>query len=158
MIIREYSSTDLPQLLLIWNEIVREGNYFPQDEEMNLEQAARFFAGQTEVFLATEDALLGFYILHPNDIGRKAHIANASYGVAKSARGKGIGRRLVEHSLEQTKKHGFVALQFNAVVSSNTNAISLYEDLGFRHIGTTPKGFRQKDASLADALIYYHEV
>jgi ribosomal protein S18 acetylase RimI-like enzyme len=33
-------------------------------------------------------------------------------------------------------------MQFNAVVESNTRAVTLYESLGFRVIGTIPEGFR----------------
>ena len=94
------------------------------------------------------DASWVFYILHPNNAGHCAHIANASYGVSSEARGTGMGERLVRHSLEMCRKHGFVGLQFNAVVSSNTAAIRLYEKLGFERIGTTKNGYRFKDGPL----------
>ena len=53
-------------------------------------------------------------------------IANASYAVSSSFRGKGIGRKLVEHSLETAAALGFRILQFNAVVATNTAARKLY--------------------------------
>ena len=101
--------------------------------------------------------MVGLYILHPNNIGRCAHISNASYAVDRATRGSGIGRKLVLHSLSQAAKSGFTGLQFNAVVCTNQAAIHLYEQLGFVRIGTIPGGYRYRDGSLKDIYIYYHD-
>ena len=98
--------------------------------------------------------MLGLYILHPNNVGRCGHIANASYGVSPGARGLGAGEKLVRHSLEMCPACGFVGLQFNAVVCTNTAAIRLYERLGFEHIGTTKNGYRLRDGSYADLFLF----
>ena len=63
--------------------------------------------------------VVGLYILHPNNVGRCGHIANASYGVSRDCRGRGVGRALVEDSLAACGALGFRLLQFNAVVASN---------------------------------------
>ena len=65
-----------------------------------------------------------------------------------------MGERLVRHSLEMCRKHGFVGLQFNAVVSSNTAAIRLYEKLGFVRIGTAKNGYRFKDGHYEDLFLF----
>ena len=75
--------------------------------------------------------MVGFYILHPTNVGRCAHIANASYGVDEKLRGKGIGELLVKDCLACARRCGFKELQFNAVVSINIAACKLYEKLGF---------------------------
>ena len=102
--------------------------------------------------------ICGLYILHPNNIGRCGHIANASYAVGSAARGKGAGCLLVEDSLAQGKAHGFRVLQFNAVVATNAGARHLYEKLGFVQLGTIPGGFRMPDGTYADICPYYHEL
>ena len=102
--------------------------------------------------------MLGLYILHPNNVGRCGHIANASYAVSSEARGKGIGRALVEDSLAQGRAAGFRVLQFNAVVATNVGARHLYEKLGFTQLGTIPDGFRMPDGTYADICPYYHEL
>jgi len=51
--------------------------------------------------------------------------------VKKEFRGKGIGEKLVVHSMDKAKELGFKILQFNAVVKSNKRALRLYEKLGF---------------------------
>ena len=100
----------------------------------------------------------GLYILHPNNIGRCGHIANASYAVSRNFRGLHIGEKLVLDCLEQAKNHGFQVMQFNAVVASNVRARHLYERLGFVQLGTIPKGFRMKDGRYEDICPYYYEL
>ena len=101
---------------------------------------------------------MGLYILHPNNIGRCGHIANASYAVATDYRGEHIGEKLVTDCLTQAKQHGFGILQFNAVVENNLHARHLYERLGFVEIGVVPKGFRMKDGTYQNICLYYYEL
>ena len=68
-----------------------------------------------------------------------AHVATASYMVAADARGRGVGRALVVDSLDWARESGYAAMQFNAVVATNTGAVKLYESLGFTVVGTVPR-------------------
>lgn len=154
--IRPYREEDLPGMIKVWNEVVEGGEAFPQIEPLTLDAAREFFAEQALTTVAAIDSkLFGLYILHPNNVGRCAHIANASYAVASSARGVGLGRALVEDSLEQAAKKGFLGLQFNAVVASNEGAIHLYEDMGFTRVGTIPGGFVNFMGSYEDMHIFF---
>ena len=159
MEIRSYRQDDIAEMVGIWNEVVRDGIAFPQEEELDLTSGSAFFASQTYCGVAEEDGrVIGLYILHPNNVGRCGHIANASYAVGSAARGKGVGRMLVEDSLAQGKAHGFRVLQFNAVVAINAGARHLYEKLGFVQLGTIPGGFRMPDGTYTDICPYYHEL
>ena len=147
---RPYREEDLPAMAEIWNEVVEAGNAFPQTKSLTLEEARAFFAEQSHAAVATVGGrICGLYILHPNNIGRCGHVANASFAVAGASRGEGIGRLLVDAC-------GFRGLQFNAVVASNERARSLYESLGFTRIGMIPGGFCNKDDVYEDMYIYYH--
>ena len=95
------------------------------------------------------------YILHPNNVGRYGHIANASYAVSNESRGLHIGEKLVKDCLEEARKHDFRIMQFNAVVESNTPARHLYERLGFTRLGTIPEGFLMKDGHYENICVYY---
>lgn len=157
-VVRPYRTDDVPAMAAIWNEVVEAGRAFPQTEPLSLEEARAFFAEQTYTGVAEVGGkVAGLSILHPNNVGRCGHVANASFAVASAARGRGIGRALVEDALRQLTPHGFRGLQFNAVVASNVRARSLYEDLGFRRIGMIPGGFLNKDGEYEDIFIYYHE-
>ena len=157
--VRGYEAGDIVGMADVWNEVVEDGIAFPQEEPLDEQAAATFFASQTYCGVAIEDGrILGMYILHPNNVGRCGHIANASYAVASAARGKGIGRMLVTDCLEKGKDCGFRVLQFNAVVATNASARHLYESLGFVQLGTIPGGFRMPDGSYEDICPYYHEL
>lgn len=159
--IRKYTENDLTDMIKIWNEVVTEGNAFPQEECLDRESGEEFFGSQTYCGVA-EDAssgeIYGLYILHPNNIGRCGHICNASYAVSSAARGLHIGEKLVLDCLKQGRLHGFGVLQFNAVVAGNTHARHLYERLGFTQLGTIPNGFRMPDGSFSDICPYYREL
>ena len=159
IVIRKYEEKDLCAMIEIWNEIVEEGNAFPQEELLTLESGANFFEEQTYTGVAVDsetEKIYGLYILHPNNIGRCGHICNASYAVDSRVRGLHIGEKLVLDCMEQGAKLGYKVLQFNAVVESNTHARHLYERLGFTQLGTIPGGFRMKDGHYENICPYYH--
>ncbi|WP_373482177.1 N-acetyltransferase family protein [Acetobacterium sp.] len=152
---RPLGPADLKPATEIWNFIVTEANSFPGNQVLCEAEAAAMFAQQTETVCAlSENEVVGLYILHPNNIGRCGHIANASFGVKPECRGRGVGRLLVEDCLKRSRDNGFKGLQFNAVVSTNYPAITLYLKLGFKIIGTIKEGYRLKDNSYVDTLIF----
>ena len=161
IIVRAYTEADLPAMAAIWNEVVEEGIAFPQEECLSLEEARAFFASQSRSAVAerqSDGAILGLYILHPNNVGRCGHICNASYAVSAESRGLRIGERLVRDCVASAPAFGFRVLQFNAVVATNTRARRLYEKLGFTQLGTIPGGFRRKDGHYEDICPYYIEL
>ena len=146
-------------MLTIWNEVVEDGEAFPQEECLTGETGAAFFAAQSYCGVAVSaENVVGLYILHPNNVGRCGHISNASYAVSKKLRGLHIGEKLVLDCIRQGKEHGFRILQFNAVVEENIRARHLYERLGFTQLGTIPGGFRKKDGSYSAICPYYIEL
>ncbi|MBV4418408.1 GNAT family N-acetyltransferase [Clostridium tyrobutyricum] len=154
--IRKYIDKDIPYITRIWNNVVEEAKAFPQIEKMSEKEAEIFFASQSFTAVAVcDDQVLGLYILHPNNIGRCSHIANASYAVGVNYRGGHIGEKLVRHSMDKARKLNFSILQFNAVVSTNQSAIHLYEKIGFNPIGSIPDGYLLGDGRYTDIKLYY---
>lgn len=154
--VRAYRQADLPAMLKIWNEVVEAGNSFPQEEILDQETGADFFAAQSYCGVCLEAGeIVGLYILHPNNVGRCRHICNASFAVASQVRGRGIGRLLVKDCLRQAARLGFAVIQFNAVLEQNRAARALYESLGFRRLGLVEKGFRAKNGSLENICLYW---
>ena len=157
--IRAYQSKDAALAAQIWNEVVADGNAFPQDTEMTADAANHFFLEQTHTGIAEDTEtheILGLYILHPNNVGRCGHICNASYAVRKNIRGLYIGEKLVLDCLKMAKEKQFRILQFNAVVATNTHALHLYERIGFKKLGTIPGGFRMPDGTYEDIIPHYY--
>ena len=157
--VRKYRADDLPAMIRIWNEVVEEGIAFPQEELLDMTSGAAFFGSQSYSAVAEDGdsgTIYGLYILHPNNVGRCGHIANASYAVDSACRGKHIGEQLVSDCLVQARNSGFKLMQFNAVVENNTHARHLYERLGFVQVGMIPNGFLMKDGSYQNIFLYYH--
>lgn len=160
MNIRKFKPCDIKFIIEIWNDIINDGIAFPQTEILDEISGGEFFATQsfTGVCVSKTGEILGLYILHPNNVGRCAHIANASYAVSKNARGKGVGESLVRDSLKQAKNLGFRIMQFNAVVADNTIALRLYEKLGFIRLGVIKGGFLLKNGTYANIIPHYIEL
>lgn len=158
IVVRKYEKNDLCEMTEIWNDVVRDGTAFPQEEELSCDTAEQFFGAQSYCAVAVDDSdkVVGLYILHPNNVGRCGHICNASFAVSKECRGEHIGEKLVQDCMLQGKKLGFRILQFNAVVASNIHARHLYERLGFVQLGVIPNGFRMQDGTYRDICPYYN--
>jgi GNAT superfamily N-acetyltransferase len=152
--IREARGEDRGQLFDLFALVVGEGGAFPTTPpatENDFERA--WTRGKTAVFVAlSADRIAGSYYLVPNYGGRAAHIANAGYMVDPPMRGKGIGRRLVEHSISEARRRGFDALMFNLVFESNP-ARRLYERLEFEPVGRVPEAVEGEDA-----IVYWRRV
>lgn len=119
-----------------------------------------WFADYMDTFVVVDDndEILGTYIIKPNQIDLGNHIANCSYMVSPKYHGKGTGKILCEHSIKFAKEKGYLGIQFNIVISTNTIAVELWKKYGFKIIGTTPKGFRHKNLGLIDTYIMFKDL
>ncbi len=155
--IRKYTEDDWEEACRIWNQVVEDGEAFPQTDCLDEASGNEFFEGQsyTGVAFAEDGKMAGLYILHPNNVGRCGHICNASYAVRKDLRGQHIGEQLVTDCMARAKECGFRILQFNAVVKTNDPALSLYKKLGFTQLGVIPGGFLMKDGTYEDIIPHY---
>lgn len=157
MQIRTATEQDLDAVWEIFSTVIQTGDTYtfsPETPKSKLKQY--WFANYMNTFVAEEDKkIVGTYIIKPNQIDLGNHIANCSYMVHPQEHGKGIGKRLCEHSLAFAKESGYLGMQFNIVVSSNIGAVKLWEKFGFQIIGTTPNGFRHAKLGLVDTYIMY---
>src|SRR3954463_1767674 len=133
MLIRPALLSDTESIWRILEPTIRAGETYALPRDLTRGAALSYWtAPGHEVFVAEErEVLLGTYYLRANQQGGGAHVANGAYMVAPAATGRGIAQRMCEHSLEQARSRGFLALQFNFVVSTNERAVRLWERLGF---------------------------
>ena len=158
VIIEAYDKKFIRDAIEIWNEVVRDGVAFPQEDELDEISGDEFFSAQSFTGLAKDSEtgeILALYILHPNNVGRCGHICNASYTVKSNLRGRHIGEILVKHCIEKARELGFRILQFNAVVADNIHARNLYKRLGFIELGIIHGGFRMPDGNFVDIVPQY---
>jgi L-amino acid N-acyltransferase YncA len=144
MRIREYAEADWDQVRPILDEVITAGDTFPYDPAWPAEVLHDVWVERPPGLTVVAEAdgkILGAAKAGPNRPGPGAHVASASYMVADAARGRGVGRALVEYTLDWARRQGYAAMQFNAVAESNAVAVELYRRLGFTVIGTVPEAF-----------------
>ena len=78
--------------------------------------------------------------------------------VSHGAAGRGVGRALALHLLEEATRLGFRAMQFNAVVETNTRAVGLWRSLGFRILATIPEAFVHPEEGLVGLHIMHRHL
>ncbi|HIE1097620.1 MULTISPECIES: GNAT family N-acetyltransferase [Stenotrophomonas] len=116
---------------------------------------SHWFGLQPANVAVLEGRVVGMYKMGANFPDLGAHVASATYVVDPTVQGRGIGRALVEHSLDRARTEGFLAMQFNYVVSTNTPAVALYRKLGFAVAGTLPEAFRHRTLVLVDVFVMH---
>ena len=160
MTIRAATDADRDAIWNIFHEIIAAGDTYAFDPQMPREEAlAYWFRADTHTYVAEEDgSVVGTYILRPNQSGPGSHVANAAFMVARDAEGAGVGRRLAEHCLSEACRMGFRGMQFNFVISTNTRAIHLWNQLGFKIVGTLPGAFRHPEKGFVDVYVMYRSL
>lgn len=155
--IRRASESDFEAVWSIFREVVARGDTYAFDPDTTREQARSIWmSGGVATYVACADGeVVGTYVLKPNQPGLGSHVANAAYMVRAAARGRGVGRVMCEHSLDEARRAGFLAMQFNMVVSTNEAAVGLWKRMGFSIVGTLPKAFRHPTRGLVDAYVMH---
>jgi len=139
--IREATDADWDRIWPFWRAIVEAGDTYAYPLGATSDQARSWWMVDHVVVLDDGGEILGSAKMGPNRPGRGAHVGTASFMVSEAARGRGVGRALAEYCVRWHRDQGFRAIQFNAVVETNTAAVRLWQDLGFRIIGTVPEAF-----------------
>lgn len=160
MNIRPATVADADAIWDIFHAVVASGDAYVFESDMTREAAlAYWYRADTYPYVAEIDGVvLGSYIIRANQPGRGSHVANGSYMVSPATRGRGVGRKLGEHSLEEARRLGFRALQFNIVVATNEPAVHLWQELGFGIVGTLPGAFRHERLGYVDAHVMFRSL
>ena len=161
MQIREASAQDWPAIWSFMGGVVAAGRTYtyPQDMRSDQGRALWMLPDPWVVLVATvDDVVVGTAKYGPNWPGRGAHVANASFVVDPAASGRGVGRALAVRVLADAAAAGFRAMQFNAVVESNTGAVALWRSLGFDILATVPAAFDHPDDGLVGLHLMYRSL
>ena len=168
--IREYREEDKEQIWEIIKSVISTGDTYVFAPDSPKEKMLEYWCGadrrtyiavlseSSAAFGKSNEKIVGTFFIKENQPDLGAHIANAGYMVAPGARGKSIGRKMCEFSIEEARRLGFLAMQFNFVVKSNENAMKLWQSLGFEIIGEIPDAFQHAEKGLTNALIMYRKL
>jgi ribosomal protein S18 acetylase RimI-like enzyme len=160
VIIRKMTESDFETFWPVFHEIAQAQETYAFDPKISYEAALDLWLHTpSATYVATEDGVIsGSYYLKKNAAGPGSHICNCGYMVNPVARGKGVAKTLCIHSQKIAAELGFLAMQFNSVVSTNTVAVNLWKKMGYQIIGTIPQAYRHKQQGLVDAFVMYKKL
>lgn len=145
-------------LWAILEPTLRAGETYPQPRDITREQALAYWWKPEHTIMVAEDddrRLVGTYYIKANSTGPASHVANGGYMTLPGAWGHGVGRALCMHSLDEARRQGYRAMQFNLVIATNTRALHLWQSCGFEIVGRLPGAFAHPTAGFVDALIMF---
>ena len=149
MLIREATAEDWLAIWPFLRDIVAAGETYTLPVDISEPQAREIWMlpapNRTVVAVDDDGTVLGSAKMNRNHLGPGSHIASASFMVNPRFSGRGVGKALGEYVIDWARRAGYRAMQFNAVVETNTRAVALWQKLGFEIIGTLPEGFRHPE-------------
>lgn len=161
MKIRKYDEQDREEIWKIIEYVISKGDSFTFAPDTPRDEALKDWCSPEKyTFVAVDEneKILGTFYIKANQTGLGSHVANGSYMVSPDARRTGVGRLMGEYSLEEARRLGFQAMQFNFVVKSNEKAVRLWKSLGFEIIGEIPEAYRHLENGLTNAYIMYRKL
>ncbi len=137
--IRPARIDDAPVIAAIYNEGIRDRLATLETSERTAEERREWLAGRDDrhpVFVIERDRIVdGWASLNQFNL-RNAYrfVADLSIYVSRSARGQGMGSRLMSHLISEAKQIGYHKLVLSAF-PWNEAGMRLYQRHGFREIG-----------------------
>jgi L-amino acid N-acyltransferase YncA len=161
--IRAALPEDWPAIWQFMQRIVAAGETFSWEQDISEAEArSRWFhdelPGRTFAAVYADGTVVGSAESEPNHGGPAAHVATASFMVDPERQGRGVGRALCAHVLDTARADGFRAIQFNAVVETNTPAVNLWRSFGFKILATVPEAFRHPTAGYVGLYIMHRRL
>jgi L-amino acid N-acyltransferase YncA len=156
--IRDARADDWQEIWPILRETVQAGETYAYDPGMTSEGGRAVWSSEppsATVVAVSQGVVLGTARMGPNREGPGAHVGTASFLVATSARGQGVGRALGTYVVDWHRRHGFRGIQFNAVVETNVAAVRLWQSLGFEILGTVPGAFDSREHGFVGLHVMY---
>jgi L-amino acid N-acyltransferase len=137
--IRHATREDLPQLLVIYNDIILNTTAVYDYDPHTLEMRQAWFNTKEEqgfpVFVAEEgNKMVGFSSIGPFRAwaAYKYSVENSVY-VATGERGKGIGKLLIPPLIDVSKKMGMHTI-IASIDATNDTSIKLHAHFGFKEV------------------------
>ncbi|MGE3467164.1 MAG: N-acetyltransferase family protein [Pyrinomonadaceae bacterium] len=160
LLIRKAEEGDRLHIWQIIHAVIAGGDTYVFDPDSSEDEMLEYwFAPDKRTYAAEMDGeILATFWIKANQPGLGSHIANAAYMVSPTAHGKGIGKQIALWSLDEARRLGFTAMQFNFVVRSNTIAVKLWKDIGFEIIGEIPDAFDHEQNGMTNAYIMYRRL
>ena len=131
---------------------------YPDEQRVDDEQEARSLeetersCNEVELVAVVDGRIVGSAGITAVGSRRKvAHRARFGISVLQEYWGMGIGRALMDVSVDCARQAGYAQLELE-VVADNERAVSLYRCAGFEEYGRNPRGYRSADAGYQELV------
>ena len=131
---------------------------YPDEQGTDVEREARSLAemersdNEVELVAVLDGRIVGSAGIAAVGSRRKVlHRARFGISVLKEYWGLGIGRVLMEASIDCARRAGYTQLELE-VVADNERAVSLYRCAGFEEFGRNPRGYRSAAAGYQELV------
>lgn len=160
IVIRKATTDDVDSIWNIFSAVIQTEDSFVYRKETTKQEVQDLWMGpKAQSYVALLDGqIAGTFVIKPVQRDLGSHIANASYMVHPEFKGRRIGKAMGVFSLEEAKRLGYQAMQYNIVVSTNEVAIKLWKSIGFKILGTVPNGFKHQKLGYVDTYIMYRKL
>ncbi len=157
---RQATQIDSDSLWELIEPIIREGGTYVFSPDSSKKKMMDYWlATDKSTFVAELNGeLVGTFFLKANQPDQGSHVVNAGFMVSSQAKGQGIGQAMGVFALEEAKRLGFQAMQFNYVVKSNATAVRLWLKLGFEIVGEVPNAFFHPKLGLTNVYVMYRKI
>ena len=124
-----------------------------RDAEVVDEWIAEIESGQIVTLLATvEDEMVGYASIDRSQLRWSSHVAEIRVVISETARGKGLGRLLVEQAFQAAVAAGIEKLMAR-MTPDQKGAVAAFEGLGFRPEGLMRNHVRDLAGEKHDLLV-----
>jgi GNAT superfamily N-acetyltransferase len=158
--IRKSIPTDAEGIWSILQPIIAKGDAYVFAPTMPKQDMLNYWlSADKHTYTALEDdQIVGTFFMKDNQMGLGAHIANAGYATLPTVGGQGIGKAMGLFSMDEARRLGYQAMQFNIVVKTNERAVRLWQTIGFQIIGEIPEAFQHQTLGLVNAYVMYQKL
>ena len=164
IVIEDGVASDAAALVRVHLSVLEEGRFFitrPAEFAASAERKASLIEAFTRqpncCFLVArlDGVIVGMVSLRGGLLGRMAHVAKLEIFISAAARGRGVGRALMDAVLDWAINNAALLKIGLSVFDDNTRAIALYTMLGFQEEGRRPSEYCEEDGTLrGDVLMY----
>jgi L-amino acid N-acyltransferase YncA len=154
--IRAATDADAAAICLVYNQGIEDRIATLETELRTPEERRRWLAARGPrhpVFVAVaQETVVGWSSLNVyNPRPAYQYVADLSVYIERGWRGRGVGRRLLEHLIEQARALGYHKMMLSTF-PFNASGVALYERMGFTRAGVF-REMGQLDGRWIDTLI-----
>ena len=163
-VVREAVTGDAGSVLNLHRSVLEEREFFitlPTEFGGNvygvvqrIQEAAKH---PSSLFIVAEvdGEMKGFLTVTGGVLSRMRHTGKLEIMINRYARGQGVGRALMEACMLWARNNPSIEKLGLSVFTTNTRAISLYEEMGFKEEGRRTREYKMGDGTYRDDVLMY---